>query len=75
MSAPRQLKRIAVLVSVGRNPVSGALRYSRNDAVALKLAVSLRIATLRNSTSSMRAIRRTPRSPNISRSAHARSTC
>lgn len=41
MSAPRQLKRIAVLVSVGRNPVSGALRYSRNDAVALEIGRQL----------------------------------
>ena len=41
MSAPRQLKRIAVLVSVGRHPVSGALRYSRNDAVALEIGRQL----------------------------------
>ncbi|MGA3846228.1 electron transfer flavoprotein subunit beta/FixA family protein [Ralstonia nicotianae] len=41
MSAPRQLKRIAVLVSVGRNPVSGVLRYSRNDAVALEIGRQL----------------------------------
>ncbi|AXK63264.1 electron transfer flavoprotein subunit beta/FixA family protein [Burkholderia sp. IDO3] len=36
MNAPRQLQRIAVLVSVGRHPVSGAARYSRNDAAALE---------------------------------------
>ncbi|MPW07759.1 electron transfer flavoprotein subunit beta/FixA family protein [Paraburkholderia sp. CNPSo 3155] len=33
--------KIAVLVSVGRHPVSGAARYSRNDAAALTLALSL----------------------------------
>jgi electron transfer flavoprotein beta subunit len=37
MNAPRQVKRIAVLVSIGRHPVSGAPRYSRNDAAALEL--------------------------------------
>ncbi|KVT70114.1 drug:proton antiporter [Burkholderia ubonensis] len=41
MNAPRLLKRIAVLVSVGRHPVSGALRYSRNDAAALELGRTL----------------------------------
>lgn len=34
----RAIERIAVLVSVGRHPVSGAPRYSRNDALALELA-------------------------------------
>ncbi|WP_233805530.1 electron transfer flavoprotein subunit beta/FixA family protein [Paraburkholderia sp. HP33-1] len=33
--------KIAVLVSVGRHPVSGVARYSRNDAAALALALSL----------------------------------
>ncbi|WP_168790683.1 electron transfer flavoprotein subunit beta/FixA family protein [Paraburkholderia aromaticivorans] len=33
--------KIAVLVSVGRHPVSGTARYSRNDAAALTLALSL----------------------------------
>ncbi|MEM5312987.1 electron transfer flavoprotein subunit beta/FixA family protein [Paraburkholderia sp. JHI869] len=37
----RGIERIAVLVSVGRHPVSGAPRYSRNDALALDLARSL----------------------------------
>jgi len=41
MNAPRQVKRIAVLVSVGRHPVSGAPRYSRNDAAALELGRGL----------------------------------
>ncbi|SOZ34802.1 drug:proton antiporter [Cupriavidus neocaledonicus] len=41
MIAPRQLKRIAVLVSIGRHPVSGAPRYSRNDAAALELGRDL----------------------------------
>jgi electron transfer flavoprotein beta subunit len=31
------LERIAVLVSVGRHPVSGTPRYSRNDAAALEI--------------------------------------
>jgi electron transfer flavoprotein beta subunit len=31
-----KLQRIAVLVSCGRHPVSGAARYSRNDAAALE---------------------------------------
>jgi electron transfer flavoprotein beta subunit len=34
-------KRIAVLVSIGRHPVSGVPRYSRNDAAALGLAAEL----------------------------------
>lgn len=33
--------KIAVLVSVGRHPVSGTPRYSRNDAAALTMALSL----------------------------------
>ncbi|RFU44072.1 electron transfer flavoprotein subunit beta/FixA family protein [Paraburkholderia sp. DHOC27] len=33
----RKLSRIAVLVSVGRHPVSGVARYSRNDAAALEM--------------------------------------
>ncbi|MFM0174040.1 electron transfer flavoprotein subunit beta/FixA family protein [Paraburkholderia sediminicola] len=33
--------KIAVLVSVGRHPVSGTARYSRNDAAALSMALSL----------------------------------
>ncbi|NKJ47815.1 drug:proton antiporter [Burkholderia sp. SG-MS1] len=33
--------KIAVLVSVGRHPVSGTARYSRNDAAALSIALSL----------------------------------
>ena len=33
--------KIAVLVSVGRHPVSGTARYSRNDAAALTIAFSL----------------------------------
>ncbi|MBR7974322.1 electron transfer flavoprotein subunit beta/FixA family protein [Burkholderia vietnamiensis] len=41
MNAPRQLQRIAVLVSVGRHPVSGTARYSRNDAAALELGRQL----------------------------------
>ncbi|PRE59467.1 electron transfer flavoprotein subunit beta/FixA family protein [Burkholderia multivorans] len=41
MNAPRQLQRIAVLVSVGRHPVSGTARYSRNDAAALELGHAL----------------------------------
>jgi electron transfer flavoprotein beta subunit len=35
------LRRLAVLVSIGRHPVSGKARYSRNDAAALTLALSL----------------------------------
>jgi len=35
------LKKIALLVSVGRHPVSGSARYSRNDAAALALAQTL----------------------------------
>jgi len=38
-------KRIAVLVSIGRHPVSGVARYSRNDALALE-AVRLFVADL-----------------------------
>ncbi|KVX70175.1 electron transfer flavoprotein subunit beta/FixA family protein [Burkholderia stagnalis] len=41
MNAPRLLKRIAVLVSVGRHPVSGVPRYSRNDAAALEIGRAL----------------------------------
>ncbi|KWF25013.1 electron transfer flavoprotein subunit beta/FixA family protein [Burkholderia pseudomultivorans] len=41
MNAPRQLQRIAVLVSVGRHPVSGVARYSRNDAAALETGRAL----------------------------------
>lgn len=41
MNSPRQLQRIAVLVSVGRHPVSGVPRYSRNDAAALEIARGL----------------------------------
>ncbi|OLL28733.1 drug:proton antiporter [Burkholderia sp. SRS-W-2-2016] len=33
--------KIAVLVSIGRHPVSGVARYSRNDAAALTLALQL----------------------------------
>jgi electron transfer flavoprotein beta subunit len=33
--------KIAVLVSVGRHPVSGTARYSRNDAAALTMALTL----------------------------------
>jgi len=33
--------KVAVLVSVGRHPVSGVARYSRNDAAALTIALSL----------------------------------
>jgi electron transfer flavoprotein beta subunit len=36
-----KLERIAVLVSVGRHPVSGTARYSRNDAVALEIGRTL----------------------------------
>ncbi|MEA3115774.1 MAG: electron transfer flavoprotein beta subunit [Caballeronia sp.] len=36
-----RLSKIAVLVSVGRHPVSGTARYSRNDAAALTLATRL----------------------------------
>lgn len=34
--------RVAVLVSVGRHPVSGAARWSRNDAAALGLALGFK---------------------------------
>lgn len=37
-----EVKRIAVLVSVGKHPASGTARYSRNDAAAL--GVGLRLA-------------------------------
>ncbi len=37
----RALGRLAVLVSVGCHPVSGTARYSRNDATALTIALSL----------------------------------
>jgi electron transfer flavoprotein beta subunit len=36
-----KLERIAVLVSVGRHPVSGVARYSRNDAAALETGLAL----------------------------------
>lgn len=35
------MKKIAVLVSIGRHPVSGAARYSRNDAAALSIGLEL----------------------------------
>jgi electron transfer flavoprotein beta subunit len=35
------LRNIAVLVSIGCHPVSGTARYSRNDATALTIALSL----------------------------------
>jgi electron transfer flavoprotein beta subunit len=41
MKATSQLQRIAVLVSTGRHPVSGAPRYSRNDAAALEIGQRL----------------------------------
>jgi electron transfer flavoprotein beta subunit len=41
MNGTEKLKRIAVLVSVGSHPVSGAARYSRNDAAALDIARTL----------------------------------
>ncbi|MPW23505.1 electron transfer flavoprotein subunit beta/FixA family protein [Paraburkholderia sp. CNPSo 3157] len=41
MNAAFQLHRIAVLVSTGRHPVSGAPRYSRNDAAALEIGQRL----------------------------------
>lgn len=37
-------RRIAVLLSLGRHPVSGAIRWSRNDAAALGLACHLAAA-------------------------------
>jgi len=40
--------KIAVLVSVGRHPVSGVARYSRNDAAALTIALS--VAKAHNAT-------------------------
>lgn len=36
-----RLRRVAVLVSVGRHPVSGVARYSRNDAAALEIGRTL----------------------------------
>ncbi|WP_441460423.1 electron transfer flavoprotein subunit beta/FixA family protein [Burkholderia thailandensis] len=41
MNANRKLNSIAVLVSVGRHPVSGTPRYSRNDAAALEIGRTL----------------------------------
>ncbi|GLU35827.1 electron transfer flavoprotein subunit beta/FixA family protein [Trinickia caryophylli] len=41
MNSPPRLQRIAVLVSTGRHPVSGAPRYSRNDAAALEIGRDL----------------------------------
>jgi electron transfer flavoprotein beta subunit len=41
MNAQRKVQRIAVLVSCGRHPVSGAPRYSRNDALALEIGRKL----------------------------------
>ena len=41
VSTTRRLRKIAVLVSVGRHPVSDTARYSRNDAAALTLALGL----------------------------------
>ncbi|AJK48853.1 drug:proton antiporter [Burkholderia plantarii] len=41
MNSSRKPSRIAVLVSVGRHPVSGAPRYSRNDAAALEIGRAL----------------------------------
>ena len=38
---PRFALRVAVLVSAGRNPISGTPRANRNDVVALQLAKSL----------------------------------
>ena len=35
------LKRIAVLVSASKHPISGAARYSHNDSLALQLALNL----------------------------------
>ena len=40
-STTKRVSKIAVLVSVGRHPVSGTARYSRNDAAALTLATRL----------------------------------
>jgi electron transfer flavoprotein beta subunit len=36
-----KLEKIAVLVSVGKHPVSGVARYSRNDAAALEIGRQL----------------------------------
>ncbi|KVE28627.1 drug:proton antiporter [Burkholderia singularis] len=41
MNSYRRLETIAVLVSIGRNPVSGMPRYSRNDAAALDIGRAL----------------------------------
>jgi electron transfer flavoprotein beta subunit len=41
MTGSDKLKRLAVLVSVGRHPVSGVARHSRNDAIALEIARTL----------------------------------
>ncbi|SMG02212.1 drug:proton antiporter [Burkholderia singularis] len=41
MNSYRRLETIAVLVSIGRNPVSGVPRYSRNDAAALDIGRAL----------------------------------
>ncbi|KVE32440.1 drug:proton antiporter [Burkholderia sp. TSV86] len=41
MNTYRRLETIAVLVSIGRNPVSGVPRYSRNDAAALDIGRAL----------------------------------
>lgn len=41
MNTTRQLQRIAVLVSSGQHPTSGAPRYSRNDANALEIGRTL----------------------------------
>ena len=40
-STTKRISKIAILVSVGRHPVSGTARYSRNDAAALTLATRL----------------------------------
>jgi electron transfer flavoprotein beta subunit len=47
-STTNGLRKIAVLVSIGRHPVSGTARYSRNDAAALTLAT--RLATQHHAT-------------------------
>ena len=72
---PRQLQRIAVLVSVGRHPVSGVARYSRNDAAALETGRQLaerhraKLDVIHAGDPRMRRL------PNISRSAPGRSRC
>ncbi|MET5021288.1 electron transfer flavoprotein subunit beta/FixA family protein, partial [Burkholderia pseudomallei] len=40
-TANRKLASIAVLVSVGRQPVAGVPRYSRTDAAALEIGRAL----------------------------------